>query len=258
VPALYDQYMGPLFFEPYAADIASRVKEKNNNIVLEIACGTGRVARHLRTAMPASAKLIATDLNAGMLEVAKKALKEANIEFRIANAQALPFDDQSFDLIVCQFGLMFVPDKPAAFREAFRVLKRGGTLLFNTWDTIENNPLSYTVNNSIASFFAPADSPEFYKVPFSMHDRQALKGLMEDAGFNNIKVELVTKEGVTSAAANAAKGLIFGTPAFMEISAIDAAAPGKIAVLAEKEIARLHGDNPCKSELNAWVCEGRK
>ena len=91
-----------------------------------------------------------------------------------------------------------------------------------------------------------------------MHDKRELEKLMKNAGFNNIHVELLTKEGVTSAAANSAKGLIFGTPAFMEISAIDASAPGKIAAIAEKEIARLYGDNPCKSELNAWVCEGRK
>ena len=258
VPALYDQYMGPLFFEPYAADIASRLKENNIRKVLEIACGTGRVTKHIRRAVPASAELIATDLNPGMLEVAKEALKEMNVEFRIADAQALPFDDESFDVIVCQFGLMFVPDKPTAFREAFRVLKKGGRLLFNTWDRIENNPLSNTLKNIIASFFAPGDSPDFYKVPFSMYDKQELKSLMEDAGFNNITIELVTKEGIASTAADGAKGLVLGTPAFMEISAMDASAPEKIVAIAEKEIARLYGDNPCKSELNAWVCEGWK
>lgn len=258
VPALYDQYLGPLLFEPYAADIASRLKENNIQNVLEIACGTGRVTRHLRKTISASAELIATDLNPGMLEVAKESLKEMDVEFHIADAQALPFDDENFDLIVCQFGFMFVPDKPTAFREAFRVLKKGGRLLFNTWDRIENNPLSSTVKNIIASFFAPDASPDFYKVPFSMHDKQGLTRLMEDAGFNNMSIELVTKEGVTSTAADGAKGLVLGTPAFMEISAIDASAPEKIVALAEKEIARIYGDNPCKSELNAWVCEGWK
>lgn len=258
VPALYDQYMGPLFFEPYAADIASRLKENNVHKVLEIACGTGRATNHIRKAIPASADLIATDLNPGMLAVAKETLKETNIEFRIADAQALPFVDESFDLIVCQFGLMFVPDKPTAFREAFRILKKGGRLLFNTWDRIENNPLSGTVKDIIATFFAPGNSPDFYKVPFSMHNEQELKRLMEDAGFTNITIDLVTKEGVTPTAADGAKGLVLGTPAFMEISATDPSAPEKIVAIAEKEIARLYGDNPCKSELNAWVCEGWK
>ena len=131
-------------------------------------------------------------------------------------------------------------------------------MLFNTWDSIKNNPLSDTVNNTIASFFAPGESPDFYKVPFSLHDKQVLKEFLEDAGFNKIHIEVVTKEGITPAAANAAKGLIFGTPAFMEISAIDASAPEKIVALAEKEIVRLYGDNPCKSELSAWICEGWK
>lgn len=258
VPALYDQYLGPLLFEPYAADIAMRLKENNIQRVLEIACGTGRVTNHLRKGIPASAELIATDLNPGMLEVAKEALKETNVEFRIADAQALPFDDESFDLIVCQFGFMFVPDKATAFKEVFRVLKKGGRLLFNTWDSIENNPLSNTVKNIIASFFAPRDSPDFYKVPFSMFKKQELKRLMEDAGLNNVTIELVTKEGITPTAADGAKGLVLGTPAFMEISAMDTSAPEKIVALAEKEIARLYGDNPCKSELNAWICEGWK
>ena len=258
IPALYEQYMGPLFFEPYALDIAMRLKETNLQNVLEIACGTGRVTRHIRQAIPSSAELVATDLNPGMLEVAKEALGEMNIEFRIADAQALPFDDETFDCIVCQFGFMFVPDKPRAFREAFRVLKKGGRLLFNTWDDIENNPLSNTIKNIVVSFFASGNSADFYKIPFSMHAKEELKKLLENASFNNITIELVTKEGIAPSAVNGASGLILGTPAFMEISAIDASAPGKIVELAEKEISRLYGDNPCKSELNAWVSEAWK
>ncbi len=258
VPALYDQYMGPLFFEPYATDIAMRLKENNFHKVLEIACGTGRVTKHIRKAIPTSAELIATDLNPGMLEVAKEVLRGDNIEFRIADAQALPFDDESVDCIVCQFGFMFVPDKSKAFGEAFRVLKKGGMFLFNTWDRIENNPLSNTIKNVVASFFTPGNQLDFYKVPFSMHDKDELKRLLDEAGFYNISIDLVTKEGVTPSAADGAKGLVLGTPAFMEISAIDAAAPTKIVEIAEKEISRLYGDNPSKSELNAWVCEARK
>ncbi len=130
VPALYDQYMGPLFFEPYGSDIAMRLKESNLQKVLEIACGTGRVTRHIRQTISDSAELVATDLNPGMIEVAKGALNEMNVEFCIADAQALPFDDESFDCVVCQFGFMFVPDKPKAFRETFRVLKKDGTSTF--------------------------------------------------------------------------------------------------------------------------------
>ncbi len=258
VPALYDQYMGPLFFEPYASDIASRITKKNIQKILEIACGTGRVTKHIRKAISTSAELIATDLNPGMLKVASEVLRGMNVEFRVADAQALPFNDESFDCIVCQFGFMFVPDKRGAFREAFRVLKKDGRLLFNTWDRIENNPLSNTIKNIVASYFTEHDAGDFYKIPFSMHDKKEIEHLLEDAGFNNITIELVTKEGVSRSAAEGAKGLILGTPAFMEIAAIDDAAPGKIVTLAEKEISRLYGDNPSKSELNAWLCEAWK
>ncbi len=161
VPALYDEYMGPLFFEPYASDIAMRLKENNHQKVLEIACGTGRVTRHIRQTIPTSAELVATDLNPGMLEVAKGVLTEMNVEFCIADAQALPFDDESFDCVVCQFGFMFVPDKPKGLREIFRVLKKEGVLLLNTWDKIENNPLSDTIKNIVASFFASGNAVGF-------------------------------------------------------------------------------------------------
>ncbi len=258
VPALYDQYMGPLFFEPYATDIALRLKENYFHKVLEIACGTGRVTKHIRKAIPTSAELIATDLNPGMLKVASEVLRGMNVEFRVADAQALPFNDESFDCIVCQFGFMFVPDKPITFREAFRVLKKDGRLLFNTWDRIENNPLSNTIKNIVASYFTAGNAVDFYKIPFSMHDKEEIKHLLEDAGFNNITIDLVTKEGVTPYAADGAKGLVLGTPAFMEISSIDTSAPAKLVKIAEREISRLHGDNPCKSELNAWVCEALK
>ncbi len=246
VPALYDQYMGPLFFEPYASDIASRLKEKDVHKVLEIACGTGRVTKHIRQTIPSSAELIATDLNQGMLEVAKEVLKGEDIEFRIADAQALPFDDESIDCIVCQFGFMFVPDKSKAFGEAFRVLKKGGMFLFNTWDRIENNPLSNTIKNVVASFFAVGNAVDFYKIPFSMHDKDELKRLLDEAGFYNISIDLITKEGIAPSAADAAKSLVLGTPAFMEISAIDTSAPAKIVELAEKEISTLYGDSPSK------------
>ncbi|MEO6329914.1 MAG: class I SAM-dependent methyltransferase [Ginsengibacter sp.] len=258
IPANYDRYLGPLFFEPYALDIVSRIKEGNIQRVLEIACGTGRVTMHLRKAIPSSAELIATDLNPGMIEVAYQLLTGENIKFQAADAQALPFDDNTFDLIVCQFGFMFMPDKPKAFNEAFRVLKQGGKLIFNTWDKIENNPLSNTVKNIVAEYLPATSAGDFYKVPFSMFDKEAIKLLLQDAGFGKIIIELVKKEGITSTSSDGVKGMILGTPAFKEISDIDVSAPEKIIGIAEKKIAELYGNNPSKSELNAWVAEAWK
>jgi ubiquinone/menaquinone biosynthesis C-methylase UbiE len=258
VPANYEQYLGPLLFEPYAQDIASRISKTNVQSVLEIACGTGRVTKHLRNLIPYSAQLIATDLNPGMLEIAKNLLPNENISFQVADAQELPFADNSFNVVVCQFGFMFVPDKAKAFNEAFRVLKQGGTLLFNTWDKIENNHLAHLIRTVVTDFFSSSSAADFYEVPFSMYNKQDITSLLHSAGFNNIHVELVTKKGIAKTALDAAKGLITGTPAFKEILERDASAPEKIITIAENKIAELYGKNSFESELNAWVTEAWK
>jgi ubiquinone/menaquinone biosynthesis C-methylase UbiE len=259
VPANYDRYMGPLFFEPYALDLASRIKDGDIKKVLEIACGTGRVTKQLRRSLPSPVEITATDISSEMIEVAKtQFLPEENIEFRVADAQALPFSDSTFDLVVCQFGFMFVPDKQKAFGEAFRVLKQEAMLLFNTWDKIENNPLSNTLKNIVEEYFGNQNAAEFFKVPFSMFSKEDIRSLLNEAGFKKIDIELITKEGVALSASDAAKSLIFGTPAFKEISEADTSAPEKIVAIAEKEIAELYGNKPSKSELNAWVVEAWK
>lgn len=256
IPANYDQYMGPLFFEPYAIDLVSRINTQPAT-VLEIACGTGRVTKHLRKALPPSAKLIATDLNAGMLTVAAQNVKEKNIEFKEADAQALPFDDKSFDLVVCQFGFMFVPDKPKAFSEAYRVLKPNGKFLFNTWDKLENNKATYIVHNVVAEHVS-AEAAAFYQVPFSVNTREQLETLLKNAGFKEIKAELVTKQGTGATALEAAKGLVLGTPAFNQIVNVDAEAPMKLVSIAETELVKVYGNGIITTELNAWVAEGKK
>ena len=118
----------PLLFEDYAADLAQQLAVPSGGAVLELACGTGVVTKHLRSALPASTRLVATDLNPGMLETAQRMLRGVTgIEFQIADGTDLPFDDASFDAVVCQFGVMFFPDKARGFSEAARVLKPSGT-----------------------------------------------------------------------------------------------------------------------------------
>src|SRR5205823_6905995 len=137
----YEKYMGPIFFEPYAKDMTDRLGTGNITSILEIACGTGQVTRLLRTKFP-DAKITATDLNPGMLETAKKIINEKDkIEWLIADAQELPFDENTFDAVICQFGLMFLPDKQKGINEARRVLKPEGKFIFNTWDSMQNNPV---------------------------------------------------------------------------------------------------------------------
>src|SRR2546428_13393233 len=154
VPENYDRYLGPVIFEPWAEDLVLRLAGKKYERVLEIACGTGIVTGRLRDVLPATTEIVATDLNPDMFEFAKR--KFTNGEHGLwqqADASALAFPDRSFDAAVCQFGVMFVPDKAAVMRESYRVLRSGGVFLFNVWDSFEANPFGQIAHATIASFF---------------------------------------------------------------------------------------------------------
>ena len=140
IPDLYDRNVGPLMMVPYAGDIAARLSDMATGRLLEVAAGTGIVTAALALALP-RAHLVATDLNQPMLDHAATKPELRGVEFRQADALALPFDDQSFDAVVCQFGVMFFPDRVAAFREAYRVLKPGGQFVFNVWESVAKNPI---------------------------------------------------------------------------------------------------------------------
>src|SRR5437879_11633572 len=166
VPKNYDRYLGPVIFEPVARGISGRLRDRSIQSLLEIACGTGIVTRRLRDALPISTEVIATDLKPDMLEFAKSKFKNAeNVRWQQADASALPFPNGLFGAVVCQFGLMFVPDKAGAMRESYRVLRRGGLLLFNVWDSFEANPFAQIAHTTIAVFFHHAP-PAFYQRSF--------------------------------------------------------------------------------------------
>ena len=255
IPGNYDQYMGPLFFEPYAIDLAARVKNTEPKKVLEIACGTGRVTKHLRETLPVTTELVATDLHAGMLAVAKHNLADKNIEFKEADAQSLPFEDNSFDLVVCQFGYMFMPDKLKAFGETFRVLSKGGKILFSTWDKLEKNEASCIVRDVVAENLGKAEN---YNVPFSMFNTKQIESLLSNAGFKEINISLLTKQGTGITALEAAKGLLLGTPAFKQITEAGKTAPDRLVLLAQQRLEAVYGKGIINTEMNAWVCEAKK
>jgi len=168
IPQFYDHGLGPVFFTDFADDIARRAAPLAPMRVLEIAAGTGIVTRRLRDLLP-RAHLIATDLNPPMLEVARQKFRPGEaVEFQPADATALPFPDASFDAVVCQFGVMFFPDKDKGHREARRVLVSGGRYLFSVWDSHRHNPIGWLITDILARFF-PQDPPQFYQVPFSYH-----------------------------------------------------------------------------------------
>lgn len=256
VPEYYDNFLGPALFEPFAIDLVSRISSDKTNAVLELACGTGRVTHHLRKHFPAHVKIIATDLNPDMIAVAKRKVPAQGIAWEIADMQELPFPDQTFDLVVCQFGVMFVPDKAKAFREAYRVLTKGGTFLFNTWDNIENNGITSLANQVVSSYFNQPSA--FYAIPFSLHQPDVLRSLATDNGFVRATITLVKQNGHSDSPLDAAKGMIQGTPILKEITDRDPSAVKPIVELLRNEISKTFGDGPVVNPLQAWVGEALK
>ena len=255
IPANYENYLGPFLFEPYALDIVSRLQDKKHNDILEIACGTGRVTNHLVKSVEHDT-ITATDLNPDMIGVAREMVNDKSIRWKQADAMALPFTDRSFDLIIMQFGIMFFPDKQKGLNEVYRVLRRGGKIIFNTWDKPEAVPAIYTGRKIIESFLGE-NLPVFYDIPYSMHDENELRSLTETAGFKEIKITLVKKEGTSSSAEQLATGIVEGNPIYLTITEKD---PQLISIIEDqiaKELTVLFGEK-VRSPLQAWVVEGVK
>lgn len=212
VPANYDKYLGPILFEPYALDIVERLKKDKVEHLLELACGTGRVTRHLVDLLPDNGSMVAIDLNPGMLQVAKEKIQSNKIEWKIANALELPFEDNYFDHVVCQFGVMFFPDKEKSFREVDRVLKAGGQYIFNTWETVENNPRIDLMWKVMREIFGE-ETPDFLqKGPHSFYDKNEIERLLRNAGFETVRIETVAKTPTYNEPDDLVKGFTDGSP----------------------------------------------
>ncbi len=192
VPASYEKYSGPVLFEPFALDIVERIKNDRIENILELACGTGRVTRHLIKLVPPGGKLVASDISKDMMEVARSMIQDEKLEWQVVDAHKLPFASGSFDHVVCQFGMMFFQDKLLALTETNRVLQKGGTFIFNTWDSVESNPRAVLIRQVLHKFFDDAPA-ELTDLPHAMQDREKLKQLLESAGFKNIQISTVTK-----------------------------------------------------------------
>lgn len=252
----YDQFFGPLYFEPYAKEIAKRIDPANVSIVLEIAAGTGRVTHHIRERISSQAKLVASDISEEMLAVAKKKLSHLDIEWQIIDAQQLPFSDNSIDMVVCCFGYMFVPDRPKAFAEAYRVLKPGGVFLFTTWDKLENNAASY-VSRSIAEKYLQEPVPESYNLATSMSDEAVIRPLLQNAGFTQLSIEKVGLLSATPTAKDATYALVAGG-IYEKIKKQNPAWIDEIKMKVEKELAEKFGAAPMIAPISAVISEARK
>lgn len=218
IPAIYDRYLAELLFNDYAADIARRTAALNPQRILETAAGTGIATAAIVEQLP-NASLVATDLNQAMIDVAAKRVTSPIVEFQVADAQSLPFDDEAFDAVVMQYGMMFLPDRAAGYSEARRVLKPGGHFIFNVWDRLDKSPVAQAVHDAVAALF-PDDPPSFFtRVPWGYHDTQRLEQYVRAAGFSDVSIETVAATCRADSPADAAIGLCQGTPLRPEIEA---------------------------------------
>ncbi len=254
VAELYDSHLVPLIFEPYASDLARRVSALAPSRVLETAAGTGVVTRAMARSLPANVGLLATDLNQSMLDRAAAVGTARPVLWQQADAMRLPFDDASFDIVVCQFGVMFFPDKTRAFSEARRVLRHGGTLLFNVWGRLEENELAHVVTLALAEHFA-ADPPRFMaRTPHGYFDREAISIDLANAGFGATPaVETIAARSRAVSARAAAIAYCQGTPLRNEIQARGDADLAEATSICAAVIARRFGDGPIDAKIQAHI-----
>ena len=258
IPQNYDSGMGPIIFAGYAAEIAQRIASHEPSCVLETAAGTGVVTRALRDALPAGAKLTATDLNVDMLEIARaKFRSDEQVAFQPADATALPFPDASFDAVICQFGVMFFPDKDQSYREVHRVLAPGGHYMFSVWDAHRHNPFGRIAHEVIGSFF-PTDPPKFYEVPFSYYLIDPIKESLIAAGLEQIVVSVVRQHRSVADFSVFARGVVFGNPVFDQIRQRGGVKPAQVQEAVATAMRREFGGEPGVMPIQAIVFEARK
>jgi SAM-dependent methyltransferase len=254
IASLYETHLVPLIFEPYAVDIATRLAARSPTRVLEIAAGTGVVTRKLASTLPASASIVATDLNQPMLDLAQKVGTSRPVEWSKADAMQLPFEDGAFDAVVCQFGVMFFPDKAKAFSEARRVLRPGGVYLFNVWDRIEENEFADVATIALASLF-PQNPPRFMaRTPHGYYDRAVIERDLASGGFAaRPAISTIAERSRAASARIPAIAYCQGTPLRNEIEALDAARLGEATDVAASAIAKRFGSGAVDGKIQAHV-----
>jgi ubiquinone/menaquinone biosynthesis C-methylase UbiE len=254
IPEIYERLLVPLLFEPYALDLAERLAKHEPTAVLETAAGTGVLTRAVASRLSANARIVATDLNQSMLDHARTRFSQADrVEWRQADALALPFPDQSFDVAACQFGAMFFPDKIKGFRDALRVLRPGGHFFFNVWDRISENEFADVVTEELAAVF-PDDPPRFMaRTPHGYHDIEQIRRDLKAAGFGNVAVEAVDRKSKASSARDVAVAYCQGTPLRNEIVARDPSRLEEATQSTAEALARRFGNGAIEGRIRAFV-----
>jgi len=254
IPELYDTCLVPLIFEDFADDLARRVAGHAPNAVLETAAGSGVVTRALAPKLDAAATYVVTDLSPPMLDrAAARQGADTRITWRQADALSLPFDDNVFDAVCCQFGVMFFPDRVAGYRQARRVLKPGGRFVFNVWDRIETNDFANVVTDVAATVF-PDDPPRFLaRTPHGYHDVDEIEVELKEAGFCDVTIETLEMESRAPTPRHPAFAYCQGTPLRNEIEARDASLLEDVTDRVEAEIARRFGAGEVSGRIQGHV-----
>ena len=260
IPEAYDTKLGPLLFEFSAADTARRVADLAPDAakVLEIAAGTGISTEHLWQSLAPTAEIVATDLSEDMLNYARqKRGAFPNVTYQQADALELPFQDNAFDLIVCQFGIMFFTDKAKSFSEMARVLKPGGSIAFTVWDSVAHNPIAGIAQTTIETFFE-SDPPQFLRVPWGFSEIEPIRKLVKDAGLVDLEVEVVSKTIERPDAQDVAKGFVEGNPTVLAIRERATTDPGTVIDAVAEELKSAFGHGPLQIPLQEIFFSARK
>ena len=254
IPDLYEAYLVPLIFQPYADDLADRLVERQATSVLELAAGTGVVTRALASRLPENVAITATDLNQPMIDHAATIGTSRPVTWRQADAMKLPFDDESFDAVACQFGVMFLPDRHTAYTEMRRVLRPGGVALFNAWDSIEHNDFANVVTQALATVFAD-DPPLFLaRTPHGYHDVDVIRAEVMAAGFDSASsIDTVSARSKAATCSMPAIGYCQGTPLRNEIEARDPDGLAAATTIAAAAIRDRFGETNVDGAIRAQV-----
>ena len=252
IPENYERYFVPLIFAEYAEMLVDQVERREGINILETACGTGVVTRNIANRMEAGSHTVATDFNEPMLEEAAKALGPSDaVNFQQADAMQLPFEDEAFDAVVCQFGVMFFPDRKTAYREAARVLKAGGKFHFNVWDSLEHNHFAQTVHQAGLDMY-PNDPPKFFELPYGYYDLRLIVTELQQSGFSDIDISVRPLTTTADSARYLAKAYCAGSPFANEVAVRSTLSLDEAIDKVEAALLAEYGDGPISGKMQAF------
>lgn len=260
IPENYHKFLGPILFEFSGKDMAQRVADKleTQGDILEIACGTAISTKHIAGAVPDGSTILATDLNDAMLEIAARENGDLpGVTYQQADAMALLLPDDCFDSVICQFGIMFLPDRVAGLREMHRVLKPGGWATVTTWDSLSENPAMEIAASVIKAAF-DSDPPRFLEVPFGMYDIAEIQEQFRAAGFPVTEATHVTEMVETQDLSELAKGAVTGNPNILEIENRGTASAEDIIAKIQSELRAEFGPDPAKVPFREITFQAQK